>query len=102
MAAAKDGLFQDLVAAVAQTVVDKKGSDTKAASVKAAAVHAASEAKSKSKSSKSKSKSADAPAKVEDDTDGANLTTNSTKSCPFCGYKEIPNCCSKGEPTPQP
>jgi len=102
VAAAKDGLFQDLVAAVAQTVVDKKGSDTKAASVKAAAVHAASEAKSKSKSSKSKSKSADAPAKVEDDTDGANLTTNSTKSCPFCGYKEIPNCCSKGEPTPQP
>ena len=102
VAAAKDGLFQDLVAAVAQTVVDKKGSDTKAAAAKATAVHAAAEAKSKSKSSKSKSKSADAPAKVEDDTDGANLTTNSTKSCAFCGFKEIPNCCSKGEPNPNP
>ena len=89
VAAAKDGSFQDLVAAVAQTVVDK----TKGSAAKAAAVHAAAEAKSKSKS---KSKSADAPAKVEDDTDGANLTTNSTNSCPFCGFKEIPNCCSKG------
>jgi len=42
VAAAKDGLFQDLVAAVAQTVVNKADTTKKAATVKAAAVHAAS------------------------------------------------------------
>ena len=82
--------FTDLVAAVAQTVVDKKVGETKLRSAAASAAAIAAAAKSKAKS---KGASTEA---VVDDTDGANLTTNSTKSCPSCGFKDVPNCCSKG------